>query len=160
VVCDTDFESGEERNLEEILDLVSECETEWIVWTGGEPTDQLTDEIISEVKKAGFKQAIECSGIKQPPEMDWIVLSPKIAEHAILKRWKKRDGFHCDELRWVRHNGQSIPNTQIRAKTYFISPHFDDYTPNDDNIRHCVKLALNHPKWRVSIQQHKLWKIL
>ena len=107
-----------------------------------------------------YKQSIECSGIKQPPEMDWVVLSPKIAEHAILKKWEERNGFHCDELRWVRHKGQSIPNTKIKAKKYFISPHFDGFETNDDNIHHCIELCLKNPEWSLSLQQHKLWQIL
>src|SRR5258706_16156753 len=48
VLCDTEFESGKEMTCEEILHWISlhgnSCK--WIVWTGGEPADQLTDEIV------------------------------------------------------------------------------------------------------------------
>ena len=160
IICDTEFESGTEISLSDVAKHVSNEGAKWITWTGGEPTDQLTPEIVKYFKDLGYKQSIECSGIKQPPEMDWVVLSPKIAEHAILKKWEERNGFHCDELRWVRHKGQSIPNTKIKAKKYFISPHFDGFETNDDNIYHCIELCLKNPEWSLSLQQHKLWQIL
>jgi organic radical activating enzyme len=158
IVCDTEFESGYEMSIDKIMRVVNKCKAKWIIWTGGEPTDQITQEIVDEF--SDFKQSIECSGIKQPPEMDWIVLSPKIAEHAILKKWDERNGFHCDELRWVRHSGQEIPQTEIKAKKYYISPHFDGINKNDENLKHCIKLCLNNPKWSLSTQQHKLWQVL
>ena len=159
VICDTEFESGQEIDIEKIASIGIKHKAPWIIWTGGEPTDQLTDQIIDYFRDSGFKQSIECSGIKQPPEMDWIVLSPKIAEHAILKRWKERDGFHCDELRWVRNSGQAAPETKIKAKSYYISPHFDGFNENNENINHCIELCLKNPRWKLSVQQHKLWKI-
>ena len=159
IVCDTEFESGYEMSIDKIMRVVNKCKAKWITWTGGEPTDQLTPEIIKYFKDLGYKQSVECSGIKQPPEMDWVVLSPKIAEHAILKKWKERNGYHCDELRWVRNSGQAAPETKIKAKSYCISPHFDGLNPNNDNVKHCINLCLENPEWSLSVQQHKLWKI-
>ena len=161
VICDTEFESGSEMNLTDIVMIAMDNGTRWITWSGGEPTDQLTVEAIQFFSDAGYKQSIECSGIKQPPEnIDWIVLSPKIAEHAILKKWNTfENGYHCDELRWVRHSGQSIPNTKIKAKEYFISPHFDGFEMNDDNLKHCIQLCLDNPEWKLSVQNHKSWSI-
>lgn len=162
IICDTEFESGEQKTIDEIINVAKECGTKWITWTGGEPTDQLTDEICLKISQKGFKQSVECSGIKQPSRfIDWIVLSPKIAEHAILKKWERdEDGYHCDELRWVRHKGQSIPNTKIKAKQYFLSPHSDGFTINNENLRHCIQLCLDNPKWKLSTQDHKIWSVL
>ena len=123
--------------------------------------DQLDSKICDYVYEQGFKQSIECSGIKQPPSsVDWVVLSPKIAEHAILKKWVLRNEVHCDELRWVRHKGQSIPNTKIKAHTYYLSPHSDGYSINNDNLKHCIELCLKNPKWKLSTQDHKIWSVL
>ena len=155
VICDTEFESGSEMTLKEIKNYISKFGCEWIVWSGGEPTDQLTEEMIDYFKP--YKQAIETSGINDPPRnLDWIVLSPKIAEHAILKRWKITI---VDELRWVRKTGQEIPNTKIQAQKYYISPHFDGEEVNKENLNHCIQLCLDNPKWNLSVQQHKLWKV-
>lgn len=162
IVCDTEFESGDEKNIDEIINIAKKSGTKWITWTGGEPTDQLTDKMCLYVLENGFKQSIETSGVKQPSKfIDWVVLSPKIAEHAILKKWvADTEGYHCDELRWVRHTGQSIPNTKIKAKDYYLSPHSDGFNINNDNLKHCVKLCLENPKWKLSIQEHKIWNVL
>tara|TARA_Y100000593_G_scaffold13994_3_gene26182 strand:+ start:10319 stop:10966 length:648 start_codon:yes stop_codon:yes gene_type:complete len=161
VICDTEFESGKEwilKDLKKFIDNLNINKCKWIIWTGGEPTDQLTKEIINYFKP--YKQAIECSGIKQPPEnLDWIVLSPKIAEHAILKKWEERKGYICDELRWVRRNSQEIPETKITAKKYYLSPHSDGNDLNIDNLDHCIKLCLKYPKWNLSVQLHKIWEL-
>jgi len=161
VICDTEFESGGKVSINDILRFANEFKTKWITWTGGEPTDQLSDEACLHIKDHGYKQSIECSGIKQPPiYIDWIVLSPKIAEHSILKKWEQgEDGFHCDELRWVRHKGQEIPKTKIKARQYYISPHFDGATINRENVKHCIDLCLKNPQWKLSVQGHKIWQI-
>ena len=161
VICDTEFESGQKLTIDYILSIALDKGAKWITWTGGEPTDQLTSDICNYVKDKGFKQSIECSGIKQPPSgIDWVVISPKIAEHVILKKWLLIDEFHCDELRWVRHEGQSIPNTKIKSKHYYLSPHSDGNKLNKDNLNHCIKLCLKNPKWKLSTQNHKIWSIL
>ena len=162
VICDTEFESGKDWSVKDLKNFIDSQNKncEWIVWSGGEPTDQLTEEIVEYFKP--YKQAIECSGIKQPPyNLNWVVLSPKIAEHAILKKWitRRNTELHCDELRWVRKTGQDIPNTEIIAQKYYISPHFDGETLNEENVDYCIELCLKNPKWSLSMQQHKLWKV-
>lgn len=164
VRCDTEFESGKQMSLTDIATWIQRHapECKWIIWTGGEPTDQLTEEIVQYFKGIGFKQAIECSGLHPAPiGIDWVVISPKVAEHVILKQWPVReDGYHCDELRWVRHSGQDIPKTEIKSKTYYLSPHFDGIRPNNENVNHCVRLCLDHPQWRLSVQMHKMLSVL
>tara|TARA_Y100000590_G_scaffold469106_1_gene654900 strand:+ start:508 stop:1116 length:609 start_codon:yes stop_codon:yes gene_type:complete len=160
VICDTNFEDGTDWDLDVIKSFIKKYNCKWIVWTGGEPLDQLTEKIIDFFKP--YKQAIETSGIHKPPNnLDWIVLSPKINENLILKKFipRNKDDFHCDELRWVRKYLDEIPITKIKAKKYYISPHFDKETINDKNLKWCIDLCLNNPKWSLSIQQHKIWKI-
>ena len=57
--CDTEFDSGEEMTLQEMLNEIKKYGCKWIVWTGGEPTLQLTDEMVAFFKHNGFLQAIE-----------------------------------------------------------------------------------------------------
>ena len=155
VICDTEFESGSDMTVKEIKDYISKFPCKWIVWSGGEPTDQLTEEIVEYFEP--YLQAIECSGIKEPPKnLDWIVLSPKIAEHAILKKWST---VKPHELRWVRKEGQSIPDTKIESQYKYLSPHFDGEEINKQSLNHCIQLCLDNPEWSLSVQQHKLWKV-
>jgi 7-carboxy-7-deazaguanine synthase len=156
--CDTEFESGKDMTLEELRDYIARWPCKWIVWTGGEPTLQLTEKIVDFFHAAGYKQAVESNGNHPiPKNLDWRVVSPKVAEH-VLKR-NVPEGV--DELRYVRHAGQmSVPKPAISAKTYYLSPIFDGLTPNAENIKHCFNLALANPQWRVSVQYHKLLRVL
>lgn len=159
IKCDTEFESGKEITVKEILKWIESnaknCKE--ITWTGGEPTDQLTEEIITVFKNKGYYQAIETSGLNPTPKgIDFICVSPKVAEHIVKRNFP--DGVN--ELRYVRHKGQEIPNPQIKAKHYYISPHSDGFNINKENLNHCIKLILNNPQWKLSIQNHKLWNIL
>jgi len=159
IKCDTEFESGKEYSLEDILNWLNknakECKE--ITWTGGEPLDQLTDEIVLFFKQKGYYQAIETSGLHKPVNgLDFICVSPKVAEHVIKKNFP--DGV--TELRYVRHSGQDVPQPSITAKHYWISPHSDGFTINQDNLKHCIELCKQNPLWKLSVQTHKLWNIL
>lgn len=159
VRCDTEFESGSEISLPSLLskirNLSSTCR--WIIWTGGEPADQLTDSIVAWFKQQGFLQAIETSGVRSIPQgLDWVTVSPKVAEHVLEKNFQEG----VTELRYVRHAGQAIPMPSITAQYYFLSPHFDGFNLNSENVRHCQQLCLDNPKWRLSLQLHKLLGIL
>ncbi len=159
IKCDTEFESGREMTIDAIYSWISinapSCKE--ITWTGGEPLDQLTDEIVTDFKNKGFFQAIETSGLhKCISGIDFICVSPKVAEHVIQKNFP--DGV--DELRYVRHKGQDIPQPSIMAKHLWISPHSDGFSINGENLQHCINLCLSNPEWKLSVQLHKLWNIL
>lgn len=159
IKCDTEFESGKEMTLEEICNWIEnnakQCRE--ITWTGGEPTDQLTNEIVSYFKEKGYYQAIETSGLNPVPAgIDFICVSPKVAEHVI----KKNFPLGVDELRYVRHKGQAIPVPSITAIHYWISPHSDGFNINSENLKHCIQLCIENGKWKLSLQNHKLWNIL
>lgn len=159
IKCDTEFESGREFSLAEIdvwiVNNAKQCKE--ITWTGGEPTDQLTDEIVSYFKKLGYYQAIETSGLNSVPTgIDFICVSPKVAEHIIAKNFPNG----VTELRYVRHKGQDIPKPSIKAKHYWISPHSDGFTINSENLKHCIDLCIKNGQWKLSLQNHKIWNIL
>jgi organic radical activating enzyme len=159
IKCDTEFESGTEKSLEYLLDWINKngkgCKE--ITWTGGEPLDQLTYEMILFFKEKGFYQALETSGLVPAPDgLDFICVSPKVAEHVIKKNFP--DGVN--ELRYVRHKGQSVPEPSIKATHYWISPHSDGFTINNENLKHCIGLCIDNPQWKFSLQNHKIWNIL
>lgn len=156
--CDTEFESGRPMELAAIADWIdaNAPEAKAIIWTGGEPAQQLTDVHVEYFKAHGFYQAIETSGLLSVPTgIDYVCVSPKVAEHVIAKNFKS-----VDELRYVRHAGQEIPQPSVTAKHYFLSPHFDGNRMNEANLQHCIDLVKRHPKWTLSIQLHKLLKVL
>lgn len=163
VVCDTEFESGraveDAALLAEVQALGGACR--WVVWTGGEPADQLTAGLVQRFTRAGYRQQIETSGVRPvPPGLDVVTVSPKVAEHILAKHFPIRpDGMHVDELKYVRHMGQAIPEPALRAPVLCLSPHSDGETINPANLAHCIALCLAQPPWRLSLQQHKLWRV-
>lgn len=159
IKCDTEFESGSEWEIQSILDWIKQNapQCKEITWTGGEPTDQLNEEIVQYFKENGYFQAIETSGLNPVPVgIDFICVSPKVAEHVIAKNFPKG----VDELRYVRHAGQSIPQPSICADHLWISPHSDGFDINSENLKHCINLCIENGKWKLSLQNHKLWNIL
>jgi len=158
--CDTEFESGEEMSNEQLLEAINGIRGKcfWIVWTGGEPALQLTKEIVEYFSDKGFNQAIETNGgHKVPDNLDFVTVSPKVAEHVLKSNFPNG----VTELKYVRHAGhRAVPQPSIRAKHYFISPAFDGDKPNRENIKHCINLIKENPTWKLSLQMHKLLKIL
>ena len=153
--CDTEFESGRWMTLPEILDemrqLSASCD--WIVLTGGEPALQVDSEMIDALHAAGYKLAIETNGSMELPEgIDWVTVSPKVAEHAIRQR-------KAHEVKYVRGYGQAIPRTVVAAEHYLISPAFEGDRLDPRTLDWCVRLCKENPPWRLSVQQHKAWKV-
>ncbi len=155
--CDTEFESYRELDLEDMLLECKQFPCKNIIFTGGEPLLQLTELVIKTFKRAGYYLAVETNGTITPPRgLNWITVSPKVAEHVVSKRFH---GVHIDELKYVRNRSQGIPQPKLTADHYFISPEFDGDYPSENNIKHCIKLVKENPEWRLSLQEHKLLKI-
>lgn len=153
--CDTEFESGRWLTIPEIVAelraLAPRCR--WIVLTGGEPALQVDAELIAALHAEGFKLAIETNGsVELPPGLDWITVSPKVAEHAIRQR-------KADEVKYVRGHGQAVPETVVEADHYLISPAFEGETLDPRTLEWCIRLCRDNPPWRLSVQQHKGWKV-
>lgn len=155
--CDTEFESFRELSVEKLLNECKKFSTKNIVFTGGEPLLHLTDDVVKAFKKSGYYLAVETNGTITPPKgLDWITVSPKIAEHVLARKFK---GVHIHELKYVRNKSQGIPQPKVKADYYYISPEFNGDYPNQANIKHCIQLVKNNPRWKLSIQEHKLLKI-
>jgi organic radical activating enzyme len=153
--CDTDFAQGKDMQAGEILAFIRQFPCKWIIWTGGEPTLQLTDEILLFFKEAGFRQAIESNGHKPLSDLlDYTVVSPKgnvDYARAINPR--------VNEIRLPIQRGNAIPNIASLpdAEYYFLSPVFtDEKASTKIHIDYCVEQIKQHPEWRLSLQVHKL----
>lgn len=154
VFCDTEYESGKEMSVQEIADEIGKFGCKWIIWTGGEPTLQLTDEIVFFFKLKGYFQAIETNGTRKlPAGLDYITCSPK----QNFKRIKKIIP-EVDELRFPMQKGDALPDISIlpKSKKYLLSPIFDEQNVIQENIDYCIELIKEHPQWALSLQTHKL----
>ena len=155
--CDTEFESFVELTVEQLLAECRKFDCPSIIFTGGEPLLQLSEKIVKAFKKARYFLAVETNGTITPPKgLDWICVSPKVAEHVLAARFRS---VHVNELKYVRNKSQGIPHPKLKADHYFVSPEFDGDYLNRDNVEHCINLVKKNPKWRLSVQEHKLLRI-
>jgi organic radical activating enzyme len=153
--CDTDFSGGQTMDLSEIVTVIRSFSCRWIIWTGGEPTLQLTGEIVSFFKSEGYWQAIESNGMQAlPAGLDYTVVSPKGNPD-----YAKKINSSVDEIRLPVQAGQAIPEIESlpAAQFYFLSPVFNiNKVETQANIAFCVDYIKQHPQWRLSLQMHKL----
>jgi len=154
--CDTDFVGGTKYPSAE--QLAEEVAGQWfgngtskrfVVITGGEPLLQLDTPLIGALHALGFEIAIETNGtIDAPPGIDWICMSPK-AGMAI----KQRSGH---ELKLVYPQAGITPAEleRLKFKHFFLQPM--DGPEVEQNTALATRYCLEHPRWRLSLQTHKL----
>ena len=123
--------------------------TPWVVCTGGEPLLQLDEAAIAALHDAGFKVAVETNGTVRPPEgLDWTCVSPKARAELVATRG--------DELKLVFPQAGAPPHAfESLAFTHFSLQPMDG--PNlAENTKSALAYCLEHPRWRLSLQTHKL----
>lgn len=163
--CDTDFAGGERLTADQIVERVADTDKHncsWIVLTGGEPALQVDEALIASLKRARLKLAIETNGtIALPPGLDWTCVSPKVPDEQLAQR-------SADEVKFVLRHGDPLPQTTVEARHYLLSPAFEVASKTDpsdpgplpsENLRWCMSLCRDNPPWRLSLQQHKVWRI-
>jgi 7-carboxy-7-deazaguanine synthase (Cx14CxxC type) len=123
-----------------------------VVFTGGEPLLQLDVALIDAVHGLGFSIAIESNGtIAAPPGIDWICVSPK-AGAALVQT-------HGQELKLVYPQAGAEPERfeHLDFEHFFLQPM--DGPERIRNTERAVAYCLEHPRWRISLQTHKLMGI-
>lgn len=153
--CDTDFSQGVPMKVGQIVSQLKQYPAQWIVWTGGEPTLQLTEDILLFFKQEGYLQAIESNGLKPLSGLlDYTVVSPKGNTG-----YAKRINPEVDEVRLPVQKGDILPSIASlpAALYYFVSPVFTgDPAVTKANIDYGIEQVKEHPEWRLSLQIHQL----
>ena len=162
--CDTDFEKGVEMNEDEIVEAVLQYPTRYVVITGGEPTLQITASLCDKLHAHGLYLMIETNGTRPLPEgcqIDWITCSPKLID---VEEGKRKIATirlrHIDELKVVFEDSPTQDMSlyeQIPATEYRLQP-CDTQDPlcNQAILNKTIKYILQHPKWKLSLQTHKI----
>ena len=165
--CDTDItgtdgENGGTYTQQSLLDLAIKLWPDlklgkpYIVFTGGEPALQLTHSLINDAQQAGFECAVESNGtLPLPSNLDWICISPKGKSKVIVEK--------CNELKMVFPQADISPEDVegIEAEHYYLSPMADYGIENSgmivrEHMQTATQFCLDNPKWRMSLQTHKL----
>ena len=158
--CDTDFVgtngiNGGKFSVNEIINIINSqwkgnvLSEPYVVCTGGEPLLQMDEALIKAIHKAGFEIGLETNGTMIPPDgIDWICVSPKANADLILK--------NGNELKVVYRQCGMNPRVHEKLKFdhYYIQPM--DGINQTENIKRSEKFVLDHPKWKLSLQTHKI----
>ena len=112
---------------------------------------QVDEPLIAALHAAGFEIAIETNGtLPVPRAIDWICVSPKAGAEL-----EQRSG---DELKLVYPQSELEPATLegLDFAHFLLQAHGPRRRQDRDNVRAAIDYCLAHPKWRLSVQAHKL----
>ena len=158
--CDTDFVGtdgeggGKFANANELADRVLETWGEGggdrlAVITGGEPMLQLDAPLIDALHQRGFRIAVESNGtLAAIPGIDWLCVSPKAGTDVVQQSgdelklvWPQPD-IHPEELEsWDFRN-------------FLVQPM--DCDAREEALDAAIRLVMARPRWRLSLQTHKI----
>jgi len=159
--CDTDFlgtDGAGGGRFEDARSLAARIDALWpddaaagrfVVCTGGEPLLQLDAALLEALHGRGFQVAIETNGtLPAPAGVDWICVSPKARAPLALERG--------NELKLVFPQPGAEPQRYERLEFahFFLQPM--DGPARARNTADAVAYCLAHPRWRLSLQTHKI----
>ncbi len=162
--CDTDFVGTDGLNggkypsavvLAEMIDVqwpATHPARKYVVFTGGEPLLQLDAALIDAMHARGFEVAIETNGTLPVPEgVDWVCVSPKAGSELVVARG--------DELKLVvpQAGHELAAFEQLDFTHFFLQPM--DGPDKARNTALAIAACKDNPRWRLSIQTHKLLQI-
>ncbi|MBT5185728.1 MAG: 7-carboxy-7-deazaguanine synthase, partial [Kordiimonadaceae bacterium] len=120
----------------------------YIVCTGGEPLLQLNAPLIKALQAAGFEVAVETNGtVEAPEELDWVCVSPKIMDKMVQTTGNEL------KLVYPQKNVQPEDVAHLKFDHYFLQPLDEEGKDHTDSV---IEYCQAHPKWRLSLQTHKI----
>jgi 7-carboxy-7-deazaguanine synthase len=158
--CDTDFVGtdgpggGKFGSADALAEHVEQRwgegpERRLAVITGGEPMLQLDEALIAALHARGFKVAAESNGtIAATPGLDWLCVSPKAGTEVVQRRG--------DELKLVwPQEGIEPADLESWAFDHFLVQPMD-CVDGAVALEEAIRMAMDRPKWRLTLQAHKV----
>jgi len=158
--CDTDFvgvgpDGGRFATGEALAEAVAARWPEvaggrrFVVCTGGEPLLQLDEEAIAALHARGFEVAVETNGTQPLPRgLDWVCVSPKADAPVVVTGG--------DELKLVYPQEKAQPERFLGLEfTHWLLQPMDG-PDREAATAAAIAYCLAHPRWRLSVQTHKV----
>lgn len=159
--CDTDFvgtDGPDGGRFADASSLAAAVASRWtgaapgrrlVVFTGGEPLLQLDAPLIDAVHAQGFEIAVESNGtLAAPAGIDWLCVSPKAGAPLVQREGQElkvvvpQPGLSLDEL------------AGLPFENFFLQPM--DGPQREANTQWAIAHCLHDPRWRLSVQTHKV----
>ena len=157
--CDTDFYGTDGINggvysakqlIEKIKSLwVSRDDNIAVVLTGGEPLLQVNDELVTALKQEQIYIAVETNGtLDAPDHIDWICMSPKANTEIKLKKG--------NEIKVIFPQESLDPEkfSLFDFSEFYLQPM--DSNKYQENLNATISYCQKNPKWKLSLQTHKI----
>ena len=159
--CDTDFVGTNGENggkyadasalagkVADLWGTISPGARPYVVITGGEPMLQLDTRLIEALHAHGFEIGVESNGtIPAVAGIDWLCISPKAGSEVVQTSGNEL------KLVWP----QAVSDWQAMEAWHFdhflIQPM--DSIARAENVKAAIQFVMEHPKWRLSLQNHK-----
>ena len=157
--CDTDFIgtdgegggkfTGATALADHVASLWGDAERRLVVVTGGEPMLQLDAELLEALHDRGFRVAVESNGtLPAVPGIDWLTISPKAGTQIV-----QRSGQEL-KLVWPQPGIDPEELEDWDFAHFLVQPM--DCVQRDEAREAAIRLAMDRPKWRLSLQAHKV----
>ena len=144
--------------MDAVIKQVTDCKAKAVVVTGGEPSNYNLQYFTDKVREQGFKTYIETSGVaKLTGDWDWICLSPKKSKAPLEEIFP-----NASELKVIIQDASDFEWAEINAAkvaehcVLYLQP---EWSQSEKMMQSIVDYALDNPKWKVSIQNHKYMHI-
>jgi 7-carboxy-7-deazaguanine synthase len=158
--CDTDFVGMDGTGGGRFPDadaLAAAIEAAWagsrdrryVVLTGGEPLLQVDDALVAALHRHGFEIGVETNGTQLPPAgLDWVCVSPKADAELLVTTG--------DELKLVYPQEKALPErfADLAFNHFFLQPM--DSSEANANLVAAIQYCTDNPRWRLSLQAHKM----
>ncbi|GJI87452.1 MULTISPECIES: 7-carboxy-7-deazaguanine synthase [Duganella] len=162
--CDTDFVGtdgeggGKFKTPQELASTIDAlwpqtyAASKYVVFTGGEPLLQLDTALIDAMHAVGFTIAIETNGtLPVPAGVDWICVSPKMGSQLVVTK-----GSEIKVV--IPQTGQDLSAyEQLDFENFYVQAM--DGPLAEFNTKLAIETCKRNPKWKLSLQTHKLLQI-
>ncbi len=160
-LCDTDFRAREVLSPEQILDNVPEG-VERICLTGGEPLNHNLEPLVKHAAERRLTVHVETSGTVELPAWafdliprPWVTVSPKCGVRpAVVSR--------ANEIKLLVDQQFSLERARALVANHplvYLQPINAEHELDRANVERCLSLLAQEPRWRMSTQLHKVWRV-
>jgi len=157
--CDTDFVGTDGQGggkyaspaelAEHVAGIWGDSDRRLVVITGGEPMLQLDEGLVEALHERGFLIAVESNGtLPATPGIDWLCVSPKGGTEVV-----QRSGQEL-KLVWPQEGIDPAELEDWDFEHFLVQPM--DCPEGDEARNAAIRLAMERPRWRLSLQAHKV----
>ena len=162
VWCDVkeSWEAGnhQQKTIEELTQLVVDAKAEFCVITGGEPCMYDLTALTASLKEKNIELAIETSGCYElKGQIDWYCFSPKKFKKPVEQAYQLANELkvvisHPSDFKWAQEHGERVNDScQLYLQT--------EWSKRERFLPEIIEFVKAHPKWKISLQTHKIMNI-